>query len=159
MCRAAGGGASMAVAQRLIAAAPAPRSPAVGERGVEMSADGVGPLRLSDPRRIRRYTLTGRLGRGGEAIVYRAHSRRTGPVAIKVLRPDGAVPTSPWQAREREGSLRHEFDVARRVDPRFVMAPIESGTSPAGPYLVSAYRAGYQPLSARVRPGTRALWH
>src|SRR5262249_59835426 len=58
----------------------------------------------------------------------------------------------------REVSLRHEFDVARRVDPRFVMAPIESGTSSVGPYLVSAYRAGYRPLSARIMPGKRALW-
>lgn len=148
----------MAVAQRFIAAVPAPRSPAVGDRVAERSADGVGPLRLSDPRRIRRYTLTGRLGRGGEAIVYRARSRRTGSVAVKVLRPDAAMPTSLRQAKEREVSLRQEFDLARRVDPRFVMAPIESGTSSVGSYLVSTYRAGYRPLSSRVRPGTRTLW-
>ncbi|HEY9482647.1 MAG TPA: hypothetical protein VIR00_06755, partial [Micromonosporaceae bacterium] len=98
------------------------------------------PLRLSDPNRIRGYVLTGRLGQGGEAVVYRGRSRRTGPVAVKVLRTGGATAGRP-------GRCEREFDLARHVDQRFVMPPIEAGTSGAGPYLVSTYRPEYRPLA------------
>ncbi len=111
----------------------------------------VRPLRLSDPNRIRGYVLTGRLGRGGEAVVYRGHSRRTGPVAVKVLRTGGA-------AVRRDGRCDHEFDMARAVDQRFVMPPIEVGTSRAGPYLVSTYRPEYRSLAGHAPLSARRLW-
>ena len=111
----------------------------------------VRPLGLSDHNRIRGYVLTGRLGRGGEAVVYRGQSRRTGPVAVKVLRTGGATAGRP-------GRCEHEFDMAGRVDQRFVMPPIEAGTSGAGPYLVSAYRPEYRSLAGHAPLGTRRLW-
>jgi len=111
----------------------------------------VRPLRLSDPNRIRGYVLTGRLGRGGEAVVYRGHSGRTGPVAVKVLRTGGATASRP-------GRCEHEFDLARHVDQRFVMPPIEAGTSGAGPYFVSTYRPEYRSLAGHAPLGAQRLW-
>ena len=111
----------------------------------------VRPLRLSDPNRVRGYVLTGRLGRGGEAVVYRGHSRRTGPVAVKVLRIGGATTGRP-------GTCDHEFHMARDVDQRFVMPPIETGTSGAGPYLVSTYRPEYRSLVGQAPLDARQLW-
>jgi serine/threonine protein kinase len=108
----------------------------------------VRPLRLSDPNRIRGYVLTGRIGRGGEAVVYRGHSRRTGSVAVKVLRSGGAT----------TGRCDHEFDLARDVDQRFVMPPIEAGTSGAGPYLVTTYRPEYRSLVGSAPLGPERLW-
>jgi serine/threonine protein kinase len=113
--------------------------------------DAVHALQPSDPRRIGRYTLDGVLGRGGEATVYRAHSSRTGSVALKLPHTDGA-------AAAREYSCSHEYDLARRVDPRYTMAPLDAGTSPAGPYLVSTYRYGYRPLAVREPLPTARLW-
>lgn len=112
---------------------------------------GVRPLRLSDPSRIRGYVLTGRLGHGGEAVVYRGQSRRTGPVAVKVLRTGGATAGRPDRCE-------HEFDLARHVDQRFVMPPIEAGTSRAGPYLVSTYRPDYRSLAGHAPLGSQRLW-
>jgi serine/threonine protein kinase len=111
----------------------------------------VRPLRLSDPNRVRGYVLTGRLGRGGEAVVYRGHSRRTGPVAVKVLRTGGAT-------TDRPARCDHEFEMARDVDQRFVMPPIEAGTSGAGAYLVSTYRPEYRSLVGRAPLDEQRLW-
>jgi serine/threonine protein kinase len=111
----------------------------------------VRPLRLSDPNRIRGYVLTGRLGRGGEAVVYRGHSRRTGPVAVKVLRSGSAM-----VGRSRRCEC--EFDMARQVDPRFVMPPVEAGMSGAGAYLVSTYRPEYRSLVGRGPLRPDQLW-
>ena len=108
----------------------------------------VRPLRRSDPHRIRGYVLTGRLGRGGEAVVYRGHSRRTGPVAVKVLRTGGAS----------AGRCEHEFDLAGQVDGRFVMPPIEAGRSGAGSYLVSTYRPEYRSLAGYAPRSVHQLW-
>jgi serine/threonine protein kinase len=92
--------------------------------------------------------LTGRLGRGGEAIVYRGHSRRTGPVAVKVLHAGGAS----------AGRCEHEFELVGQVDDRFVMPPIEAGRSRAGAYLVSAYRPDYRSLAGYAPRSVHQLW-
>jgi serine/threonine protein kinase len=113
--------------------------------------DGVRALQRSDPRRIGRYTLDGVLGRGGEAIVYRAHSSRTGSVALKVPRTDGATAA-------HEYSCRREYDLAHQVAPRYTMAPLDTGTSPVGPYLVSTYRYGYRPLVVSRPLPPQRLW-
>lgn len=129
---------------RVVASVPIRRHRSAAEACVR-------PLRLSDPNRIRGYVLTGRLGQGGEAVVYRGRSRRTGPVAVKVLRTGGATAGRP-------GRCEREFDLARHVDQRFVMPPIEAGTSGAGPYLVSTYRPEYRPLAGHGPLGAQRLW-
>jgi serine/threonine protein kinase len=139
-----GGDQLMGGAARIVASVP------VGRHRSALDAC-VRPLRLSDPNRIRGYVLTGRLGRGGEAVVYRGQSRRTGPVAVKVLRTGGATVGRPSRCE-------HEFDMAGHVDQRFVMPPIEAGTSGAGPYLVSTYRPEYRSLAGHGPLSARRLW-
>jgi serine/threonine protein kinase len=113
--------------------------------------DGLHPLHSSDPERIADYVLSGRLGSGGEAIVYRGHNRRTGPVAVKVLRAGGATPPESH-------ACRHEFQMMRRVDRRHVVTPIEAGESSTGPFLVTAYRPEYRNLAGRTRLSSGELW-
>ncbi|MGW4471326.1 hypothetical protein [Nonomuraea sp. NPDC004354] len=54
-------------------------------------------LREGDPAIVGPYWLLGRLGAGGQGIVYLARGRAGALVAVKVLR-DGA-PTSAWPRR------------------------------------------------------------
>jgi serine/threonine protein kinase len=70
---------------------------------------------------------------------------------VKVLRTDGATAGRP-------GRCEHEFDMTRHVDQRFVMPPIEAGTSGAGPYLVSTYRPEYRSLAGHAPLSAQRLW-
>ena len=67
------------------------------------------PLRATDPKNVRDFSIQGRLGAGGTGIVYRAADRNGRNIALKVLRPE--VVDSPL-VRER---LRREADVLKRV--------------------------------------------
>jgi serine/threonine protein kinase len=84
----------------------------------------------ADPRQVGPYTLVGRLGAGGESRVYLGSSARTGPVAVKVIRP---------RTDERDPTCGSEFACLRRVDTDCVAPPIAYGACEAGPYLVTAY--------------------
>jgi serine/threonine protein kinase len=64
------------------------------------------------------FVVDSTLGRGGSAVVYRAHAADGVPVALKVL-------DSPQPAQRRR--LQREFDFARRI---------------SDPHVVSVYRAG-----------------
>lgn len=96
----------------------------------------------SDPVRVGPYVVTGRLGRGGNASVYRATSSATGEVAVKVMRGNSA---------DLLTGLVNEFETGRRVDPRYVAAPIAFGTSDVGPYLAMRLHRHHVPLSAMRR--------
>nr|BFE88222.1 hypothetical protein GCM10020093_108230 [Planobispora longispora] len=64
-----------------------------------------------DPRQLGPYRITGRLGGGGQGIVYFAHSPDGTPVAVKVLREHIA---------EDAGVLAlfaEEVQAAKRVSP------------------------------------------
>ena len=94
------------------------------------------PLRPEDPRRIGPYPLTGRLGEGGQGIVYRAEGSTGAPVALKVLHPRllrGA------RAYDR---LSEEIATVRRVADFCTARIIELGTDGARSYLVSEYVDG-----------------
>lgn len=107
-------------------------------------------LRAGDPRAVGPYAVTDRLGAGGSARVYLAHSVHTGPVALKLMR-DGA--------EEPEASCRREYDLMRRVDPRFVPLPVDCDTSPAGAYLATRHLPGYRPLATLAgRIDAAELW-
>ncbi len=85
---------------------------------------------IADPsRRIGRYVVTGELGRGGMAIVYRAWDlelRR--PVAIKMVADQGGDPT------RRERFAREGAAVARLRHPAIVRV-FESGIHQDRPYM------------------------
>jgi predicted Ser/Thr protein kinase len=95
----------------------------------------VQPLADGDPRRVGDYDVTGRLGEGGQGVVYlgRGHA---GPVAIKVLH---AQLIEDEQARAR---FVREVEVTKRV-ARFCTAQVLSaGLAGGRPYIVSEYVPG-----------------
>lgn len=94
------------------------------------------PLRPEDPARIGPYRLTGRLGEGGQGLVYRAEAGDGTSVALKVLHPRllrGA------RAYDRLGD---EIVAVRRVADFCTARIIELGTDGPRSYLVSEYVDG-----------------
>ncbi|WP_327086091.1 serine/threonine protein kinase [Nonomuraea sp. NBC_01738] len=101
------------------------------------------------------YTLTGRLGEGGQGTVYLGTARNGGKVAVKLLRAD--------LAGDKEASERfvREVALARRVAPFCTAQVIETGLLAGRPYIVSEYIDG-PTLSDVVRtqgPRTGASLH
>ncbi|ACY99139.1 MULTISPECIES: serine/threonine-protein kinase [Thermomonospora] len=99
------------------------------------------PLEADDPPRIGRYRLTGRLGEGGQGVVYLAEAPDGRKVAIKVLK------TVSQAALKR---FAREMEAAKRVAPFCTAAVLESSTQGRHPYVVSEYVEGPS-LQQRVR--------
>ncbi|GAA2643894.1 hypothetical protein GCM10010412_004840 [Nonomuraea recticatena] len=91
------------------------------------------PLRSGDPARLGGYSLVGRLGEGGQGVVYLATDPAGAHVAIKWLRPGDAVST--------ERFLR-EVEVARRVAAFCTAQVLATGSELDRPYIVSEYIEG-----------------
>ena len=102
------------------------------------------PLRPGDPATVGGYRLTGRLGEGGQGIVYLATAADGTRVAVKLLRADLV---GDAQASER---FVREVAMARRVAPFCTAQVIETGLSDGRPYIVSEYIDG-RTLSDVVR--------
>ncbi|WP_123663821.1 serine/threonine-protein kinase [Actinocorallia herbida] len=95
----------------------------------------VRPLRPDDPGEIGGFRLRGRLGSGGQGVVYLADSS-SGPVAVKCLHPHVLA-----EGQERK-ILRRELRAAGRVHP-FCTAPVLTADVEGGrPYIVSEYVEG-----------------
>ena len=94
------------------------------------------PLRPGDPAAVGGYRLTGRLGEGGQGIVYLATGADGTRVAVKLLRADLV---GDAQASER---FVREVAMARRVAPFCTAQVIETGLSDGRPYIVSEYIDG-----------------
>ncbi|MFG1965704.1 protein kinase [Nonomuraea sp. NPDC049028] len=90
----------------------------------------VEPLREGDPTAMGPYQLFGRLGAGGQGVVYLGQGPDGRPVAVKVLR-EGL-------ANER---FAKEIDAARRVEP-FCIAQVLDASLGARPYIVTEYVEG-----------------
>ncbi|MEV0201041.1 serine/threonine-protein kinase [Nonomuraea sp. NPDC050691] len=88
------------------------------------------PLREDDPAAMGPYRLLGRLGAGGQGIVYLASGRDGRPVAVKVLREGQA-----------DGRFLKEIDAARRVEP-FCIAQVLDASPSGRPYIVTEYVDG-----------------
>ncbi|WP_433355195.1 WD40 repeat domain-containing serine/threonine protein kinase [Microtetraspora malaysiensis] len=91
-------------------------------------------LAPGDPRRIGEYWLAGRLGEGGQGIVYEAYDAAGHRVAVKVLRAGDGVGTRARFAKEA--------DAARRVAPFCTARVIEADLDASLPYIVSEYVGG-----------------
>lgn len=90
----------------------------------------VEPLREGDPAAVGPYRVLGRLGAGGQGVVYLGQARDGRPVAVKVLR-DGL-------ADER---FAKEIEAARRVEP-FCIAQVLDASAVGRPYIVTEYVEG-----------------
>ncbi|MEU0565088.1 protein kinase [Nonomuraea sp. NPDC005983] len=88
------------------------------------------PLREGDPAAVGPYRLLGRLGAGGQGIVYLGQGPDGRPVAVKVLREG--------RADER---FAKEIEAARRVEP-FCIAQVLDASGSGRPYIVTEYVEG-----------------
>ncbi|MGP3931257.1 WD40 repeat domain-containing serine/threonine protein kinase [Nonomuraea sp. KM88] len=103
-------------------------------------------LSARDPQRIGNYWLAGRLGSGGQGVVYDAYDADGNRVAVKVLHAadDRAV----------RGRFAKETTAARRVSSFCTARVLAADLDGRRPYLVSEYVPGPS-LGAAVRDGRR----
>ncbi|GIH63605.1 serine/threonine-protein kinase [Microbispora siamensis] len=95
-----------------------------------------GGLLPEDPERLGEFWLAGRLGAGGQGVVYEAYDGQGTRVAVKVLHGDAAADP---ELRERFG---REAAAARRVSSFCTARVIEARLDGPKPYIVSEYVAG-----------------
>lgn len=85
-----------------------------------------------------RYRIDARLGRGGQALVYRASDLMlmSKPVVVKIL---AASAQNSWLTSR----LQHEIEALSRIDHPGVVGVLDTGTLPDGsPFLVMQYAEG-----------------
>ncbi len=94
------------------------------------------PLEPGDPVRLGRFELLGRLGEGGQGIVYLGRSTRPGEerVAVKVLRSNADEPVLERLARE--------LAAVHQVQPFVTAGVIEATTDGDRRYVVSEFIDG-----------------
>ncbi|MBB2913193.1 WD40 repeat protein [Streptosporangium becharense] len=101
-----------------------------------------------DPQRLGGYWLSGRLGAGGQGVVYEAYDAEGRRVAVKVLHGDAAGDPG---LRERFG---REAAAARRVASFCIAGVLDADLDGPRPYIVSEYVAGPS-LRGAVEQGRR----
>src|SRR3954468_4430126 len=94
------------------------------------------PLRANDPERLGSYRLTGRLGEGGQGIVYLGENAEGEKVAVKLLH---AQFSGDAKARAR---FAGELASAKRVAPFCTASILDADVEGDVPYLVSEFIDG-----------------
>ncbi|MGN9781240.1 protein kinase domain-containing protein [Nonomuraea sp. ZG12] len=92
------------------------------------------PLRPGDPEQMGGLALLGRLGQGGQGVVYLARTPMDVRVAVKWLHPS--------EDDESVERFLREAEVARRVAPFCTAAVLSTGVEQGRPYIVSEYVEG-----------------
>jgi len=106
------------------------------------------PLRDMDPREVGAYRLLGRLGEGGQAVVFLAVGADGSRVAVKLL-----PPTTNPQVRNR---FLKEVAAAQRL-ARFCTAQVvDAGIFERRPFIVSEYVSGPSLVEVVERFGPRS---
>src|SRR5258708_3852701 len=109
---------------------------------------GMLPLRVTDPREVGGYGLVGRLGEGGQGVVFLAVSSAGTRVALKVL-----PATTDSQVRSR---FLKEVAAAQRV-ARFCTAQVlDAGIFERRPFIVSEYVNGPSLVEVVEQDGPRS---
>ncbi|MFJ2032015.1 protein kinase [Streptosporangium sp. NPDC087985] len=99
------------------------------------------PLTPDDPDRLGAFRLAGRLGEGGQGIVYLAHAPNGEPVAVKLLfRAD-----PEWRTR-----LSRELSALESVAPFCTARVLTASVDGSQPYVVSEFVDGPS-LQERIR--------
>jgi eukaryotic-like serine/threonine-protein kinase len=111
----------------------------------------VEPLRPKDPSVVGPYRLDGRLGMGGQGVVYLAATPDGTPVAVKLLREELAA-----DPRVRERFTR-EIAAARRVDPFCIAQVLDASLDGSQPYVVTEYIEGPSLQQAGPRDSAAAV--
>ncbi|MFB4305959.1 protein kinase [Actinomadura sp. GTD37] len=101
------------------------------------------PLEPGDPERIGEFWLSGRLGAGGQGVVYDAYAPDGSRVAVKVLH---GAQESPKELRAMAAEARAAQRVASFCTAKILQVRLE----PPRPYIVSEYIDGLN-LQAVVR--------
>ncbi|MEU8197072.1 serine/threonine-protein kinase [Microbispora amethystogenes] len=104
----------------------------------------VTPLEPDDPRALGEFRLSGRLGEGGQGVVFLGRSPRGEPVAVKVLKSGLDAPV-----KER---LVRELDAMRGVAPFCTARVLTAVVDGRMPYVVSEFIDGPS-LQQRVDSG------
>ncbi|WP_067816807.1 serine/threonine-protein kinase [Actinomadura kijaniata] len=107
------------------------------------------PLDPRDPLRLGGHELVGRLGEGGQGVVYLGRAPDGTPVAVKVLHR-GLV-----TRREDRRALANELAVAQRVEPFCTAQVLAADLDADPPYVVSEYVDGPSLAEAVRRDGPR----
>jgi len=106
------------------------------------------PLRDTDPREVGEYRLLGRLGEGGQGVVFLAEGPTGGPAAVKLL-----PSTTDPQVRSR---FLKEVAAAQRV-ARFCTAQVlDAGIFERRPFIVSEYVSGPSLIEVLEQYGPRS---
>jgi serine/threonine protein kinase len=106
------------------------------------------PLALGDPEQIGEFWLTGRLGAGGQGVVYDAYGPDGTRVAIKVLH---GAHESPNDLTRMAAEARAAQRVASFCTARIVHVRLE----PPRPYIVDEYIDGLSLREAVIGTGER----
>ncbi|MEV0197369.1 WD40 repeat domain-containing serine/threonine protein kinase [Nonomuraea sp. NPDC050691] len=94
------------------------------------------PLVPGDPQELGGLELLGKLGEGGQGVVYLARTPMGTRVAIKWLRGDAS------DDKESVERFLQEADVARRVAPFCTATVLSTGVEQGRPYIMSEYVEG-----------------
>ena len=94
------------------------------------------PLRPGDPERLGGLPLLGRLGEGGQGVVYLARDPAGTHVAVKWLRPDLSGD------EVSVGRFLREVQVAQQVAPFCTAAVLGTGIEHDRPYIISEFIEG-----------------